>query len=855
MFIMCTVKPLIRKKIKTEGVMRKKIMSCVMALVFTMSIATNVFAAESYNFGDGASGPSGITNSNANGTNTGSVPIGAQDKIDNITQIYGYAAGQMVSIVSADGSISLLSGGRLFVTLSSNLDGTYTVSGINLTGSDWDAISKMDGATEKEKLKNYLISLGIPATAMEAQPAVYDNNGNPLQITPREIKVGDEMKTIYVRSDTAAGDDGYTESDDVGYDAYVAHINRPKEDVAWLEKAASHLQNGITTGISINFGGSGGATATFLEYGQQKFTYSATLGPDGQLFKMQEFNYSATGFLTSITNYNFKITFTGDAAAGAQKYADGLADYLANHPDKTEDDYIQTLPDKDKNSDYQAYCTAHSEGNYKYEKDTTTIHIDEYGRQAYITDSKGTTTTTYHYEINGSLTQVKDLVTGTTQNFVNGQISSVWNKDGGLIQAYNYNTNGTINNVVTYNEGKAVQMEVYSQNKALMTVSLAHGDMTADQARLGYFKMKEPGKTFDDLFAMAKEYHVITMNVYAEDAKNVALMNFVLNPGGQGNAQTAQLAYDVMLKNANGIAPIGSASFSWGTGVVQKDGYYSIGDKQFKTKEELIDYLSTTTPYKDYLRDSDGKETTDKSKVDLDKSFEAMKSHGGMQDIKYTTAETADVLTVNFNVNAKGATSFSFKNDYKYNQKAANTETKMHDPAVVGTVNAYYDADGNIIEDIVAYREANPDAQIFVKINAEGINMMDGNGFQPAEGEEIMIDISSLSNEELSALAESGKGLFMGDVNKTSEGQYVMTINKNYNVEVNGKNYGGFVTGADLNAAVAEVDAQSKLAENGESKYAWMNTNTAANRALFGLGSGSYLNDWKAGWSILAGWN
>jgi hypothetical protein len=140
-------------------------------------------------------------------------------------------------------------------------------------------------------------------------------------------------------------------------------------------------------------------------------------------------------------------------------------------------------------------------------------------------------------------------------------------------------------------------------------------------------------------------------------------------------------------------------------------------------------------------------------------------------------------------------------------------------------------------------------------LSANGINMMDGSGFAAADGEEIMINISSLSDEELTSLSQNGSGLFMGDVEKTQSGQYLMTINKNYNVEVNGISFKGFVTGENMSAALQEVDAQSKAALNGEAKYGWMNANTEANRAIFGLNSGSYLNDWKAGWSILAGWN
>jgi hypothetical protein len=848
-----------------EGVMRKKFMSCVLALMFTVSIAATGFAALEDIWGSSA-GPDGQANSSSNnGGDSSSTPAAAKSIYANITNTYQYTGGMLVSMTNAAGDVTILKNGQFFAQLQITVDGTYVLGALSLSGADWDKISKMEGATPEEQLKNYYISLGVSQANLEVQPAIYTDKGVPVDRVEQE----DGSYNWNGANAYDANNDGICQDSE-----WNAYQTRPSENVAWLAEAAAALQNGITYGVTTSFTAAGGATATFSVNGQQQYTLAATKIPtydkDGkvtgqELFKTQEFVYSSNGFIKEIWSYTFEPEFKN---VSANKYTKNKNEWLANNPTKadgspnTEADYVATLP---KNSDgkitdpdYEAYNKALEEGAYTYKAVRQTTVYDEYGRASHVVDAEGNTTSKYKYDINGSLMQVDNLNTKTTITFVNGQQYNIFNANGGLVSHYEYNADRTTNYSVTYNDGKIVAMEVYFRNQSLGSFSMANNDnYTPDQLRAAYFEAKTYGKTEEQINDIAKKYHAISFNVFSSDLGNTNFMKYCINATGseKPSPAVANLAYSIMVANSNGYSPIGKATFVWGTGGGEK---YSLDGKDYKTKEELFDAMwnNGATADKSYWVDKDGNHTNDKSKVDFDKSLEKMKTMTGRTDgwkggdITYT--KDALKNTINFTVYGEGQPLFDISNTITVTE-GATSNIHIHDPAVVGTVDSYYDADGNEIEDIVAYRAENPDATIYAKVNAEGVNMMDGSGFQPANGEEIMIDISSLSNEELAALSETGKGLFMGDVNKSVDGKYVMTINKDYNIDVDGKNYGGFVTGADLEKAVAEVDTESKAALNGESKYDWMNANTAQNRSIFGLVNPTqFLEDWRNGWATLA---
>ena len=100
------------QKIKMEGVMRKKLMSCLVAFAFVMSIAApSAFAAP-----DAVSSEANMGVMSDTGKPTNTPPTeGLQDMQSNedinkiysrFTSVFNYSAGVVVSVLNADGGFS-----------------------------------------------------------------------------------------------------------------------------------------------------------------------------------------------------------------------------------------------------------------------------------------------------------------------------------------------------------------------------------------------------------------------------------------------------------------------------------------------------------------------------------------------------------------------------------------------------------------------------------------------------------------------------------------------------------------------------------------------------------------------------
>lgn len=814
------------KKIKMEGVM-KKIMSCVVALAFIMSVGLNVGFASV----DQTSSSSGFTLPivNDGGMNTGNVNKDPQisGTISRITAVFNYNAGQLISIGGADRGVTLISNGKALASLSYNLDGTYTIASLNLDGLDYAKVEKAGG------LKNFLLALGISEKALQAQPTVFDSKGNPVNITadtdPAKIK---EL---------------------TGYDSFEAYASRPATDVAWLSLAEKTLSSGINHGISINFGASGGASLTVLENGRPQASYAATLDAKGNLFKTADYNY-VNGFLDSVTSYSYEIDYLGsdpENGAKAQAYKDEETKWLAENPGKKEADFA----DQYKNSENKAaYEKIMKNNNVQYKIAATVTKYDAYGRAAHVSKD-GQTTVEYKYGINGSLLSSYDARTEMTTNYVNGQASQVKNNKGYLVNQYNYNPNGTLNNVTSYNNNTAVTITAFKFNKELATANLSNGYISADGIRAAYAQLTDPNTKPGDYAKIIADNHLTDVQAYAEHLKNENFIKFLIDAGGKKDG-TADLALKVMQNNYNGLGPIASASFVFG----QKDTYSVDGKTSLsleEVKQRMYDTMSASQRASQ-LKDADGKAIVDSNGNFLegkgvnDISIEQSAS----KDKQYhnITQNSTGILTVNTTVNSYGASAFSLESECNTGVKETKSLGGYSDPAVVGVVNEFVDANGQTIGDINAYIEQNPNVKVFAKVDPKGedngINMMDGSGhfFQPVKGEMIFIEITSDMASELSI---GDRAMFMGDVAPNEFGEWQMRSNEEYSITVKGTTYNGFVAGKDLKDAITEVQSESVKAMNGESKYAWMNTNTSDNRSIFQLGVTSYLNDWRIGWDKL----
>jgi hypothetical protein len=573
--------------------------------------------------------------------------------------------------------------------------------------------------------------------------------------------------------------------------------------VAWLSTFYSNLSQGINHGASLDMTAGGGTSLTVSENGKQDKTYGATLLNNNGHYEpmvLATYVYSSLGFIDSVVSKQLS-------------------------PKETDDNGDPKANDK---------------GVVEYEITETVTHYNDNGVPSYVADKDGNVVNRYAYDSAGSLLFTVDANSNKTF-YTAGRPSYSVNSDGGITASYYYNPNGGLNYISQFNDGNKVAMQVFRYGQMLgsiPTTGSSNANLTPDFVRNTFDKIRRASTEADIELLLKSLGGKATITLFPGDQNNTALMNKMFDKSTAEGLASYNSAMASFARN-NGFSPIAQATLEYVPPEISIDGKVYKGDE---VTQDIINRYNAE-------KAKTGSNTSEVKSGSFD-PIVTTDAHEGYRIVGGVTAQVT-VMERNSALCVVANNKAAAKETYNY----ANTHT-VYDPAIVGTVNSYYDADGNIIEDIVAYRAENPDAKIYAKINAEGVNMMDGSGFKPADGEEIMIDISSLSDEELSSLSETGRGLFMGDVNKSEDGNYVMTINKGYNVEVNGKNYGGFVTGADLEAAVSEVDTESKAALNGESKYGWMNTNTAENRSIFGLVNPTqFLNDWRDGWAALAGWN
>lgn len=191
-------------------------------------------------------------------------------------------------------------------------------------------------------------------------------------------------------------------------DQYVEVNSDKKGEVAWLDKAEKHLSFGINYSLTIDFTAAGGASVTLAVNGKQ----TQTIGYEG--FVLQDFMYNLAGTLEKIEQL-------------VDEYdTDRNEKYLKDHPNDT------------------GKITFYKEGR-------NTIHMDETGRQSFVTDTYGNKIISYSYSSTGSMFSSHDYKTNNTTFYDQGRASFVKNDKGFTIQKSFYHENGSLDGIKTYN--------------------------------------------------------------------------------------------------------------------------------------------------------------------------------------------------------------------------------------------------------------------------------------------------------------------------------------------------------------------------------------------------------------------
>jgi len=287
----------------------------------------------------------------------------------------------------------------------------------------------------------------------------------------------------------------------VDEDGKVTVDNRDKGKLKWLDKNDEHsadkyLALGVNYSLTIDFTAAGGASVSFAINGKQ----TQTVGYDSLV--MQVFVYNLAGTLEKI--------------------------------EQVVDEY-----DVDRtNKAIEGGADANSVAYYKESRNT--VHMDETGRQSFVTDTAGNTIMTYTYSSNGSMFSSHDYKTNNTTFYDQGRVSFIKNDKGFTIQAYFYHENGSLNGIKTYNwdadQHKNIEtsIQAYRYGKLIGSAKLpptyyengkTNQPTTFDELRKIVDDLKEnPDRAKEDLANGAKSAMANIKN-YKENGKDKYIWN------------------------------------------------------------------------------------------------------------------------------------------------------------------------------------------------------------------------------------------------------------------------------------------------------------------------------------------
>jgi len=823
--------------------MNKKIMSFVLAMVLSVGLGVISSFASSTSY-DSSNYGNKFTSYYANKTASGSVKIQIGSEKDllkgNLTGVFGYYAGTMVSYQGAGGNFTVYDSYGARATLSNsgenfkvqsfnlrtadlanmpkvddyvqkNADGSYktekstvyTYTGEDgksktITKEDYDKLSGDDKKkctiTEKtnyvfnseeakaeycKKMKDFLVGLGYT----EEQLAITqtDANGNLLDSN------GDPIK---YKEDNGGGFDGELMKGSISADWYV--------------ELSTQLQKGGDSTATVSVGnGVSGPSLTVSENGKPRLTYG-TNSFTGEAVPTTLYKYEGE-LLVGVQTATFEVEKTDDNIAQG-KWTFNYTEYCydkntGRRTDKTyaffnwvgDDEIAETIAKASKPSDEKA------EAN----QETPCLLVSQ-----------------VNYSANGSTLSQVDYKTNETTYFANNKASYVVNKEGVTVGKYEYTANGV---VMSYFNANGWANNDKTEATGTTTVydewgrSLFSCNTGSANQIIGNKENREK---------MLKEYYDGISGAGFSDSTTISGIYIYADYGNGITVDFSKLGYtdnDVknMMNFNNGSAALGYTQIvvdSWETtdsaGVNTKGAnsdstteYTSAGTHNYhstlgtkKTYKGNLTYNNTifvggsqaySTEYK--MASS----VTNSTVIESDPAVE-----GEMIDVDKEISVTDEELEEQ-GIDPKDTEAVK---TYKLKKLAEKlgltipTDEKEAETFFKNLENGIYEADGKTYAIVVS----------------SSINLMDGSGFQTTEGEVIFVEISEEIKSEIvngikAGDSDSRKVMFMGDVRESVNGHLTMAINEHYG--------GGFVQSEEIEAAKKQIESDSIVVSNIASKY------------------------------------
>jgi len=814
--------------------MNKKIVSFVLAMVLSVGLGVSA-AFAGYSYSDYADK---FNSYYAGKTASGSVKIkigSEEDKLKgNLTGVFGYYAGTMVSYQGAGGSFTVYD--------SFGARGTLSNSGEQFKLTSWTSrtadLADMPDLSEYVEYEN-----GKPKTDSEGHYVFKSEEAKKAYVkamTDYLISIGFTKEQLAVAQLDDEGNllgpdtDGDGKPDPVKYsdqngNGFDGELLEGEISADWFVEWQTQMEKGVNASAQISIGnGVSGPSLTVMENGKPQLVFSTDPTTGGAIPTMR-YVYDERGYLIGTQTAEFQI----EKAEGDSGYAQGSWTYnytaITYDSNGVETDTTYQFPS------WQADPQAAISGGNVIHGGEMSQHASDEGENKWlkkkleegcVLEIAKTT-----YTNNNSKLKTVDYTTNNTTYYTNGKASYVLNETGEKIGQYEYSANGVCqayyNAKGTDGHGNTVgTTTVYDDwGRALFTATtgtaneLLGNTARREQLMQEYYTALTSGNGFSDNTTICGVY------IYADYASS--------DLGGKSIAwgSLGYTANDVknMMKFNNGVAALAyttidttewteesgdtagivtdsashdSTNVSASFGSHHQYSTYSTGRRYsgHKTYNNTI-FIGGSQAYSRQCRIAD--KITDVTYIETDPAVK-----GEIVDID---EELDKIEVTDEELEAAGVDPKDKKavKEYKLSKLAdklgldkPSREDYASDEEYEAALDTFY---GNLEQGFYTAS----DGKVYAILASSEIDLMDGSGFQQTEGETILVEVTEDMKESIvSSMAKTGDRsvMFMGDVRPDVSGKLTMAVNTNYTTSQGN----GFVVGKEaIETATKEIESIS----------------------------------------------
>lgn len=782
--------------------MNKKFVSFVLAMVLSVGLGvSSLFAGQSYNeyaddFVNGlmAGGSTTITISES----------GAAGLDGNLSQVFQYVFGSVTAIQGA---------GRQFTLMDSTKGYSFSIDAAG--GKTWSVVSgtlssseiaKMVNMTDEERLA-FLKEKGFSDNFFEV--AKMDESGHLLDADGKQL-------------DSSAKPE---------------KLNSAKAMSELLGKLVEEGAKGVNHGVTLSQGsGVTGPSLTVSEDGKTMATYQTDprfLNADGStrankkaLTAVQTYLYDEKGWMKNVISKTFEMKDSKEGKATLEQTM-SVTDITYDAHGVRKDTTYSVSADK-----LQSILDGAKNGGNLLDSVQTAIHgSDVVGIGGKIEEnSKIFIMTVTNYSANNSKISSFNNKTSETTMYANNQISYVINAQGDITSAYRFSDNNVF-------RGSWTKTGVNENGVDVGTITLADEDGRA------LFEGTGTLSEFNDsakLASLRAEYENGLRTGKFDGAEFVSSNGAYVPKSGTGTKINKVYIYADQILNTSNSAIMSNGFIDMNKVAAYVSSHNNIDGILNATGRSLTSFGYNTNDIKTML----GWATNPGTAI-----AQTSITHGSWsaKDKSNTTIDTSGASAI--------ATNSASLGSHKWHSIQLDGDSRMNGISFSNTIciggAAAYTKEHRVITEYTGTMETDPavkgtyqgtvniNGKTYAVVSASEVNIMDGNGFQAAEGEKILVELDEETAAKIASLEKGDEVMFMGDVRKPaakdSNGNpiFTMAVNTSYS--------GGVATGSDISRMRDAIQNE---------KLDWVKKNTAINSAL--IGDQNAGGDWKSGWKILA---